>query len=447
MQFLINETSSHTVTINAKRAIMPCVILCFAILILLRDVAGVSVNRYIFIALATATFIVSEKKEIYAFIAFLTPLAVGISVTFITAIALVVILVKQKELKVHLIGLGCMVLILIMELLTSVRGFFSLTSYFRFAGIFVFSFLAMIDQEKNYDYEKMVKFFVLGFFVAIASIIGQMLNEYSFEEILSLGIRLGDTRRFLGNNTEGMLVSYNANDLGSICLLNINFCILLRLKTGNKWYMVAFVVSSLLGLMTQSRAFLICYLISVLLFIFMTSRNTYETIKNISLLIVGVGGIIGLIYWLIPEYVTSLIERFGASDISGGRNEIFAFYLEKTTSSIDKVLFGVGLQHYADKYGYFFSAHNATQEVIIAWGVLGLVVVIALLAIIFRHAKRQNPSAKKIQYIPLVMSLAIMQSLQGFSDRESMLRLMIAYFAILMSMSKGMKKEKVKVKR
>lgn len=447
MQFLINETSSHTVTINAKRALMPCVILCFAILILIRDVAGVTVNRYIFIALATATFIVLDKQSIYAFIAFLTPLSVGISATYITAIALVIIFIKQKELKVHILGLGCMVLILLMELLSAVRGIFSLTVYFRFAGIFIFAFLAMIDHEKNYDYDKMIKLFVLGYFVAMGSIIGQMLNEYSLEEILSLGIRLGNTRRLLGKSTEGMLVSYNANDLGALCLLNINFCILLRLKTGNKWYMASFVISSLLGLMTQSRAFLICYVISVLLFIFMSSKDTTSIIKNLSWLILGVGAILGLTYWLIPDYMSMLVERFNASDISGGRNEIFAFYFKEMTSSVDKILFGVGLQYYPQKYNYIFSAHNATQEVVIAWGVIGLFIVIALFGIIFRNAKRQNPIARNIQYIPLIMSLAIMQSLQGFSDRASMLRLMIAYFAILMSMSKGPKKEKLKVRR
>ncbi len=445
MQVFINESNTHTVNIHVKKLLMPCVIICFAILILLRDLVGINISRYVFIGLATLTFIFSDKQNIYVFVAFLTPLSVGISATYITVIALVIIFIKQKELKVHVLGLACMVLILLMELLSSIRGLFSLVEYLRFVGIFAFAFLCMIDKEKSYDYERMLKFYIIGFFVAMASVIGQMLNEYSISEFLSLGIRLGNTKTLLGKSTEGILVSYNANELGALCLLTINICLLLHVRTRNKFYMITFIIASLLGLMTQSRAFLLCYVASVLLYIFMASSSVLSMFKYLGLLVLGALSIVGLTYWLIPDYMDSLIERFQVADVSGGRNEILAYYFSKMFLSIDRVLIGVGLQNYTDKYDYYFAAHNATQEVMIAWGICGLIVVVLLFIIIFRNAKKQNPSAKAIQFIPLIMSLVMMQSLQGFSDRSSMLRLMIAYVAILMSVESKPKKVNVKM--
>ncbi|MEF9988319.1 MAG: hypothetical protein RR797_04520, partial [Christensenella sp.] len=184
---------------------------CIAILILLRDLGGIGISRFVFIGLAALACILSNKAGIYCIIAFLTPLATGISCTYITAIALVILLFKQKKLYTQPIGLACMVGILVLELLSAFRGLFSLMDYLRFVGIFVFSFLRTFDTQDDYNNDGIVHGYILGFWVSMTSVWGQMLQSYSFSELLKLGVRFGNTRLVLDLSTEGMLISYNTN--------------------------------------------------------------------------------------------------------------------------------------------------------------------------------------------------------------------------------------------
>lgn len=138
--------------------------------------------------------------------------------------------------------------------------------------------------------------------------------------------------------------------------------------------------------------------------------------------------------WLLPEYVTNLLLRFQDADISNGRVDIAAYYFREMFQHVDRLIFGVGLQNYAEKYGYYMSAHNATQEVMITWGLIGLLLVILLFLGIFWNGHVHNPKAKLVQYLPLVMYLVVIQSGQGFLDTSGMLRIMVAYSAILLPM-------------
>ena len=141
-----------------------------------------------------------------------------------------------------------MVIILLLELLSAFRGMFSILDYFRFSCIFLIVFLRIFDYNKNYDNERMLKYYVIGFGVAAISIFGQMLTEYSMSQIFSLGVRFGNTRQLLGNNTEGMLISYNPNGLGCLCILGMLFSIIIAMESKNKLYYFAAVISGVLGI-------------------------------------------------------------------------------------------------------------------------------------------------------------------------------------------------------
>lgn len=421
------------------RAVNLLLTLCIAALILLRDVGGVSLTRVVFIVLATLVCLLSDKSGIYCLLAFITPLAPGISTTYITAIALVILLFKPNlRLKVQIVGFICVGGILLMELLSAFRGMFSLIEYLRFTGIFVFSFLRTFDLQDDYDNEAMLHGYLLGFWIAMVSVLGQMLKIYSLGEFLGLGVRLGDTRELLDVSTEGMLVSYNANDLGFICVLASLFCLLLYRKNKKKWYLLSFFGATLLGIMTQSRSFLLVYTIGIVLYVIFSCYSVKTVAQSLLALAAGGAAILGGVMWLIPNYVANFIHRFQVDDLLNGRGSIAAYYFSEMFQHVDRLLFGVGLQNYAEKYGYYISAHNATQEVMIAWGLLGLVMVVLLFFGIFWNGHVRNPEAKLVQYLPLFLYLAAIQSGQGFSDTTGILLMMVAYSAILLPLEGGM---------
>lgn len=431
-QYTRTLPKSHPAKLTPGRAVNLLTMACIAVLIVLRDVGGIGVGRIVFIVLATIVCLLSDKAGIYCLLAFLTPLASGISLTYISGIALVCLLFKQRNsIRINKIGSLCMVIILLLELLSAFRGMFSILEYFRFSCIFLMVFLRMFDYDKNYDNERMLKYYLIGFGVVVISIFGQMLTDYSMSQIFSLGVRFGNTRQLLGNDTEGMLISYNPNGLGCLCILALIFSIIIARENKSKLYYLVAVLSGIFGIMTQSRTFIIELVVCVILFVF----SSMSSVKR------GLGSIFGILfggaalYWvaqkLIPSYLYSLVLRFQDADISNGRTEIFGYYMSRMWEHLDRLVLGVGLQNYPDKYGYAMSAHNGTQEVVIAWGILGIIVVAIMMVKMFSWARFQNRNAFLYRYIPVIAVLVFVQTGQWFSDTSGLFRLMVAFSAIL----------------
>jgi hypothetical protein len=436
-QWVLTQVKQHTSKRTFKQKLCLLLMGFIAIFILLRDAGGMVFSRFVFVGVATLICLLSDKSGIYSLLAFLAPLATGISCTYITAIALVILLFKRKRLKVQTLGFCCMAILLFMELLSAIRGLFSIMDYLRFIGIFLFSFLRMVDMDKDYDNAAILHSYLFGFWSAMASVLGQMLQEYSLSGFLRLGVRFGSTRQQLGIITEGMRVSYNPNELGFLCLLSALFCLLLYRKNKKKWYLLSFCGASILGIMTQSRTFILVYAMGITLYALFSCSSVKAAFRSIIALAIGSGATIRAAVWLVPEYVARFLRRFQDADITNNRIDIMEYYFHEMSRYADRLFIGVGLQNYREKYGYLMSAHNATQEVIIAWGLIGLLVVITLFVGVLHNAHVHNPKARLIQYIPFVIYLVAIQSGQGFSDTAGMLRLMVAYSAILLHLNGG----------
>lgn len=407
----------------------------FSVLLLLRDLGGTGVPRIMFIAISIAVCIIGKKSDIFCLMAFLAPVAEGTPYKYIAVIALVILLLKQK-MRVHVKGLFLMISILLIELLSAFRGSFSFADYFRFTGVFFITFLRMIDTDDQYDNLGMVKMYLFGYIVAMVDIFGQMQRQYSWADFLKMKVRFGNTRQLLGSDTEGMLLSYNPNTLGTICILAAMFCLLLYHKEKRPRYPVLFVLASLIGITTQSRTFLIVYILAIVLYICLSCRSFSTAIKSLFGFAIGGTFIYILANRLLSNYIQSFSERLATDDISGGRIEIMQYYFSKMFQHIDRLIIGVGLQNYQAKYGYNMSAHNATQEVLITWGIIGLIIVIVLFVIIIQNAKRLCPKALLIQYIPIFALLVATQAGQGFSKMPNMFYFMVTYSAIMLQLEK-----------
>ncbi len=416
--------------VSLEKIVFPLCLLCFSVLILLRDVGGIGVHRVIFIGMATVCCLLSNKMAIYCLLAFLTPLSAGISATYISAIALVILLLKQRRMYLHFVGLMSMLGILVLELLSALRGRFDLVEYLRFIGVFAVAFLYMIDGGEEYDHAGMIRVFLLGYCIAMASIMGQMMNQYSLEQIFSLSVRLGNTRDILQGTAEGIRVSYNPNGLGVLCVITTMLCLVMNKKTGKVSYMILFGIASLFGIMTQSRTFILAYAMGLVAWIFLAGNGWKAATKRILIGVLGLAALGAVAVLLIPEYIAGIVMRFQVSDLGNGRGEIMVHYFEEIFRSADRILFGVGMQDYADKCNYDMRAHNATQEVLVMWGALGLVAAVVLFVAVFRNSHSRNPDRKPWQMLPLCIYLICLQMGQGFSVESNMLRVMVTVSAM-----------------
>ena len=432
MKILLQKKKIKNTSTNNKILIDAVIFISF--FVLSRDIFGFNINKFVLIGITAAFMCCLDKNELVILMAFITPLAVGISYNYLSAIALILFVVKSKgKIFINPAALFSICIILTIELLSSLFWEFSYVDFLIFIGIFLFSFLKMLDPSE-YDNRKIVLFYIVGFWVAVISLYGQVISEYGFEGIATFAEtldRFGKTNELLGF-TSGMRVSYNPNGLGVLCMQTTLLSLLLYRIEGKFYQMILAVSSMLVGITTQSRTyFLVTSAALIVFFLFDRSKS-----KNIGKKLLAVSSSIVIIYFAVTRWLMGYLEAFGermqADDILNGRGEIAARYFEKFFSSPFRTFFGVGLQDYRGKYNIGMSCHNATQEILVTWGFVGLICVILLLFMILRNIRIKNKSLpdKIIFTLPFFATLVYMQAGQGFQDAASMLRMMVIVSAI-----------------
>jgi len=405
-----------------------------AILVLIRDILGIGINKYILVGIASLCLLLVDKYDIYAFIAFITPFSVGISYTYISLIALAVLILKEKgKISIQITGLVCMALILMIEFFSIIRGNFEITNYLRFAAVFILAFYRMLDSDIKYDNKKIVIYFVLGYWVAVIALLGQSLSYYSITEFLRTGgllNRFGNTKQLL-DIEEGMRISYNPNGLGNISMCAMLLSLVLYKIDNRIVYIISAIGSALVGIMTQSRTFVVVSIIGMAFFILFNQEDRKGKGRTIVVVTAGAVAVYFLITRVLYDYLLGLLKRWDMEDFSNGRVDITKEYFEKMFQSIDRFIFGVGLQNYNEKYNMSMACHNATQEVLVVWGCIGLIIVFVLLcSVLMQLPMKEKPFREKIVFLlPFLMSLMYMQTGQGFSDYASMLRLIVMFSA------------------
>ena len=427
---MYNAVKLHLRLVDKK--ILAIGILVTAAMMLMRDLGVISLNRYIFILFAAAVFFFGELEDIYLYMMFIASMHPGLPYSYIASIALTALLIKKRKFSVSLFPIIGIIVISVLELVNGTRGEFTFIELLKFLSMFLFFFLTLCDRDTIIQPEKGSNLFIAGFLVAVIDLWAQMLKQYSLGSILNLHVRFGNTRFILNNESEGMLLSYNVNMLGAICILCASISLLMMLKKSKYMlaYMIVFLIASITGFLTLSRATIIAFLIAIALFILFSGTNVKRRIFSLILIVV----LFGIIYFVISNYFQSfysyMLSRFRVSDITNGRYSLFNEYMTSATSSIDRILFGVGLQGYQIKSHVWNSCHNATQEVFVAWGIIGFVFFIICFVSIFRNQKRLFSSAMIINYLPVVIFIFLLQSSQGFSVRGNILLLIAAFGAI-----------------
>lgn len=395
-------------------------------LLFLRDVLSVGISSFMFIFPFVFLFLIGNKSSVYCFLAFLTPLSSGLPYAWIAGILLCFVLIRYGF-RLETVSFLLLICLLVLELFLGIRfAPFDFNSFLRFSIIFLFSFLFMLDCKGDYEYLRIVRFYLIGYIVAIMVLLGQLVSAYSISGLLSAGIRLGDVNGFVVSTAEAsMQISFNPNYLGELSILAMMIGIFCFKTTKKKQFLFISLMSVLIGALTQSRAFLIVFFLALFVLMFSSFFSLKEKIRLIILLcIVFLNFIL-----FFEEYFISIIRRWNVTDISNGRTGITEGYFYELCKSLDRFLFGVGLQNYQAKYDFYWSAHNATQEVLLAWGFLGLLVVTGIMISIFYNAKNNNKNMHAIQTAPFILCLIYMQSGQGFSIFPNMLQLMVAYSA------------------
>jgi len=418
-------------TPNIKKVINALIVLLFVGLILARDVFGVTVNSYVFVALPVVFFASNDENKAVAAMMFLIPSYSGVQYVIVYMAGIFILLLKDvTAFQIRPVPVLCAMLIILIELFAAFNAsvVLNLTEIFRFFGIFLFSFVFIPSYNKNPDYTLMLKAFLWGTLFMTVNIIWQYVYVYGVSDFFTLGIRVGNVSRHF-YLAPGLRVSNDPNLLGIITTAAISSALILNFrKSGSGLYLLLIPVFLVFGFLTQSRTFLLSVAIMFAYYMFAslfkdTEGNAKRTVSTFIITAALLVATFTLIQAYFPQYIENLTSRLEAEDITGGRTNIFLSYTEFIRDNPRYIPFGAGMHGYRQVSG-LRSIHSGFQEVFVSWGIVGGLLVAVMMISLYKSAS-MDKKFEPIRLLPIIMYIIPMQSIQWFSSGGMMLLNMI----------------------
>ncbi len=411
----------------------------FYAMFIVRNIIGISFSVIIFLLWICVMAVCFEEHEIKALVVSFIPLIPGFQNKYATLICLALIAVKcYKQIKILPVAFSG-VFLLFWELFHHGIGNFSFVDCFAvFVEMLFVMVLMCLEPKKRTDICQLSRVLAISCVVSFTIL---FVNTYSaaninFLDLLSSGFRLGTTEDI---EVQGYQFFYNANELGFICNLAIaSLLVNFHRKKGNIWDLLMIAFLAFIGALSISRTFLLLLIGTFFLYVIFNNQSISKRIRNsFSLVAIVTIGLL-LIYAIFPDIIMNYIARFSEKDVTGGRTYLFSFYNDFIFSSADRLFFGIGLQKMAEKV-YLFEhvmvnvPHNGYQEILVAWGIPGFIVMVIFMMGLIRVANKRKMTVKPVwlQYLPLLLLLINIMAGQFFRHSYKMLALYFAYEMII----------------
>ena len=228
----------------------------------------------------------------------------------------------------------------------------------------------------------------------------------------------------------------NPNALGVIVVLMMTG--ILQLRSLGKAKIIDYVFAVFLltfGVLTSSRTFLVCLLLALLLLIMGQQGSFFKKIKLLAVILLFAVVTLFILTRLFPSVLEYYIGRFDSDDITTGRDKLMIIFHQFIISNSKVLLFGIGVTDFGDKVTNVYDVannvpHNSIQEIIIAWGIPGLIMFGCLIWLIIVNARRKNKQFTILNFIPLIIILVKSMAGQLLTSGYSMLALIFSYLSM-----------------
>lgn len=414
---------------------------CMSIMILLiaiRNLSEIDFPIAIFLCIGAVIAFLCSKDEIIAAAIACIPLSPSFQYKYFIMILLIGHFFRFNK-RIYLSKYILPVFLMAAwELLHSFIGVFSINEYIRGFVELIFLVYLFCQTDNEYDYKLITRTLAICT-IAMCSIMMYMKlqeTDFNIEAIFANGMYRFGRMSDIGIKNK---LSYNQNQLGQIC--NLSVICLLRLlfeKRGNLFDIIMIIIISMFGFTTMSRAFLACYIVIMVSYAFLTGNNIKRSLLNVFL----ISMLCILIFWILKNYMPFVIEnfrgRFEVKDVTGGRTDLFEYYNKFLISEPWHLLFGVGVQDINDKVAVIMGSwenvpHNGIQEILLAWGIPGLIMFIWLLVNMIKRSKISKTRRTILNYLPALIILFYTQSGQLITSSTELIGLSLAYISLINS--------------
>lgn len=403
------------------------------LLAFLRNVVHLPIPIVVLLLVACIPAIAGNTSQMVALMSCCIPFSTAFQYKYVLLLCIVCYIIKKHgRIRVNHLTLAIL-LMMVWELLHAFYGEFSIIEYLRgFAELLCLLCLADADMDKV-DHKLVLRALALCTIGVCATIFILQMQKAGWNiSFVVAGFRFGE-----GNaETENFGLSFNPNRLGFICNLSMSGLLLMYIKKESAWYdAVMMVVLAIFGFLTLSRTYIVC--LSLLLFLTFVATGTLKKGKLLNLFGMALVLVLAFlaIYAVFPQVFDSVIARFLERDITGGRNNLFAFYDVHIWSSFLYWFFGIGQQNFVDKITAIYggtrqTCHNGFQQTWVAWGIVGVLLMIYLFAALFMCARKYHRSREITNKIPMILLLTFMLVSQFITSGPALLALVPVYVCL-----------------
>lgn len=365
---------TKTMTNFFQRKSVAAYVVLLSVMILLRDIAGISLSKYILVAFCAVFFFLSSKSDMIYMLMFTFPLLCGLPGNYIMPIAMILYFVKTKSITQK--QLFFCFFVVLMEIFACL--FYDTINFPETLGYIttLMLFFCLLYDNDRYDYKSCINYYALGVTLTCAVIVIATISQTpSWQKAIASGeLRFGE----IEHGTETALnLTLNANSLAYISIVGISCCVVLLRCDGVNKIILAIETAVLVvsGLLTLSRTWVIVFALLCVLYVFSSGVSGKGILRIFAVL--GLFVLIGyFVFRQFPEIFDGLINRFERDDVltGNGRYEITHEYMEAFGKDVRTTLFGTGVTQYRDVMGIEESLHNSPVQILICYGLVGTVI-------------------------------------------------------------------------
>lgn len=411
-------------------------------LILVRYAFQIDIPRIVLLAVIALTALLGDKNEIIALCIAFIPMHESIDFYFALVICMAVYILRYfREFRIGYAVLLVFV-VCIWEALHCLQTTFDILKFLACIVPFVVLFVLTASDNENFDYPFIVRVFSIS---TLGIILILFLRVIYFSDFNIATALLGLERLGLDVHTgiEDVTVSggqINPNSLGVITVLAVTGLMQLRrMGKGTVADVVLMCVMILFATFSASRTYLICLALMFFLLIISEKGGPKKKIKLISFICIAIAVIVIVLLIFFPSTFEYFVNRFMVEDITTGRDDAMVVFNKFIVDNQQVMWFGIGLQEYGEStfehYGVWNNVpHNFLQEIVIAWGIPGLIIFAVLLFNMCYQSSRRNRTISLINYIPLIIILVKSLAGQMLTSSYTMLALSFAYLSLLTNM-------------
>lgn len=401
--------------------------------LILRDVAGVNINKFLFLIVVAVPIFLLTTKSFLIFSSLLIPLYVGLPGNYISICILLRLLFELFMGKIRYDSLAFLLSIVAAAFLFMQNLFYDYTAIYYMMGSLDFLTLLLLSYAilQYNETENAIIAFLVGVAAMGAIMLINTLQYYDLQELMNSANRLGDTNEIYQNSASGMVVNIDPNFYGMnvIAAVSASISLLFTMKMTQAKKMAIIGLSGaalIFALIGISRAFaLILVLWGILLIMTQGKAKSFLTAVIVVIVFVAV------CYAFFSTIVEGLWNRFTEADMEGGNGRINLIikYYEMWIANIGTMLFGIGL--------YNCHTHSAPLLYLFGVGVVGAVVILGWFLRIIRVSCWRGQRVGLKRWIPFMVTFIMFSTIPAAGAINYTFPLLISILTLALNPAKG----------